>query len=1035
MKRARDGNDTSTGEKATGEKSSRPPKELLPEEPVKQLPVVAIGASAGGLKALELFFAHVPHNIGMAFVVIQHLSTTHKSIMGELLKRHTNLDIVEVTDGLKLRRNTVYLNLPDKDMAIFNGVFHLLDPVTPREQRFPIDSFFRSLAEDLADHAICVILSGSGTDGTLGLEAVKEAGGMTMVQDEQQAEYSSMPQSAIKTGLVDIVLPAEAMPGEIINYVKHPYMEGSSKGTVYSKHFETYVHKILLLLRSTQRHDFTHYKQSTIQRRIERRMAVYKIENIAVYCRYLQENPQEGQVLFKELLISVTSFFRDSAAFNVLESSVVPEILKKKQSDMPVRIWVPGCATGEEAFSIAMLFVEAMNRMEKHLNLQVFATDIDGSAIDRARQGEFPESIASDVSAERLKRFFMKEGDIYKIKKEIREMIIFSLQNVVADPPFSRLDLISCRNVLIYMDGELQKKLMPLFHYALSDDGYLFLGNSETIGQFADLFKVVDSKAKVFRRKPVMAVKGFDYPPLRFPTRMEPGHTAVMGEGQKKEQNRREIMEHIVLEHYSAPSVLVNEKYEALYFHGSTERYLVLPKGEASLNVLSICRGGLRSKLNALLLRAEKENKIAVSPGVKLTQGKNHMVVDISVCPVDMSGKKLFVIAFEERKSVTEPEKAEGKTGGGDDRVTTLEQDLQATRDHLQTTIEELETSNEELKSANEELQSTNEELQSTNEEVETAKEELQSTNEELVTVNSELIAKVDELTQANNDINNLLASTDIGTIFLDTCLGIKRFTPAMTRLFNLISTDVGRSLRDITTKIMYSSLYEQAEEVLNTLQSQEFEVHTKDGKYYLMRIHPYRTRENVIDGVVITFVDITDITTLGQELKRAREELRIMNMIANAFLLASDKDVYVQVLDIILRHMESPLGIFGLMGEEGEIVIPCVRGDIWDRRHARESASVIPSGSWGGTWESATREKKSIRVHDTLHMPEGHSHVTCAVVTPIIHQDTVLGLLEVAEKPGDYSTGDVVFIESLACYIAPFVHARLSREKVNERS
>jgi two-component system CheB/CheR fusion protein len=366
--------------------------------------------------ALELFFAHVPDNVGMAFVVIQHLSSTHKSIMGELLKRHTGMAVFEAADGMELRRNTVYLNVPDRDMAIFNGVFRLMDPVTPREQRFPIDYFFRSLAEDRTEHAICVILSGSGTDGTLGLEAVKESGGMTMVQDEEQAEYNSMPHSAVKTGLVDYVLPAEAMGPEIVKYINQPYIEGAKKDAGYSKDFETYVHKILLLLRSTQRHDFTHYKQSTIRRRIERRMAVHRIDKIATYCRFLQENPQEGQVLFKELLISVTSFFRDSAAFKVLEKTVIPGILERKESDLPVRMWVPGCATGEEAFSLAIMCVEAMNRMEKHFNIQIFATDIDGTAIDRARLGEFPESIAVDVGTDRLKRFFTKEGDLYTLR-------------------------------------------------------------------------------------------------------------------------------------------------------------------------------------------------------------------------------------------------------------------------------------------------------------------------------------------------------------------------------------------------------------------------------------------------------------------------------------------------------------------------------------------------------------------------------------------------------------------------------------------
>ncbi|MDQ7825972.1 MAG: chemotaxis protein CheB [Candidatus Eremiobacteraeota bacterium] len=858
-------------------KASRAARASSPKKEKKLFPVVGIGASAGGLKALETFFSHVPENIGMAFVVVQHLSPHYKSIMGELLKRHTKLDVVEVKDGVMLRENSVYLNPPDKELSLIRGVLHLMPMDRAKGMSFPIDSFFRSLADDRAEQAICILLSGSGTDGTLGLEAVKGAGGMTMAQEEQQAEYSGMPHSAIKTGLVDFVLPVEHMAGEIIKYVKHPYVGGPKKSAAISKQLEAYSQKILLLLRSAKRHDFTHYKQSTIMRRIERRMAVHKLDNIAIYYRYFQENPQESEALFKELLIGVTSFFRDSDAFRQLEERVVPEIVKRHENDLAVRVWVPGCATGEEAFSIAMLIVEAMNRQEKQLYVQIFATDIDGAAIDNARAGVYPESIAADVSPERLKRFFVKEGSLYRIKKEVREMIIFSLQNIVTDPPLSRMDLISCRNLLIYMDGELQKKLVPLFHYALNERGYLFLGTSETIGQFSDLFGAVDLKGKVFQRKGRSARREHDYQPMRFSASREPEHPGAAGEVPRKEKPRKELMEQLLLEHYSAPSVLINEKCEALYFHGATERYLVPPRGEASLNVLKMCREGLHGKLSILLRNALKDNIHSEIQGVHLKQGDALLTMDLSVRPLPGTVEKLFVITFMERKDLAASIAEKGSDDYDRGRTADLEQELQATREHLQSALEAMEISNEELKSANEELQSTNEELQSTNEEVETAKEELQSTNEELVTVNSELQAKVDDLTRANNDINNLLASTDIGTIFLDNALGIKRFTPAMTKLFNLRSTDVGRSIKDITTKITYGALYEEAEGVLETLQGREHEVRTGDGKCFIMRILPYRTLENMIEGVVITFIDATEQKRTEEALQEATEKTLVI--------------------------------------------------------------------------------------------------------------------------------------------------------------
>ena len=479
----------------------------------KSFPIVGIGASAGGLEALETFFDHLPPAPGMALVVIQHLSPKHKSIMGQILQRHTSLPVQEVADGLEVAPDTVYFNSPGREVAIFNGKLHLVEPRTDQVVRLPIDYFFRSLAEDLGERAICIVLSGTGSDGTLGVQAVKGAGGLTLAQEERQAQYPFMPRSAILTGMVDHVLPAEEMAAELVRYVQHPYLAAPPRIVSATKQFETFVEKILLLIRTATRHDFTGYKQNTIRRRIERRMALHKLTRIADYHRYLQENPPEVQALFRDLLITVTSFFRDPEAFKALNDQVIPEIMAGKETGATIRVWVPGCASGEEAISLAILLAEARERLGKAVTIQVFATDIDDAAIARARQNEYPESIAADVSPERLKLFFTKKDNAYKVKQEIREMVVFAVQNLISDPPFSKLDLISCRNLLIYLGAGLQKKVMPLFHFVLNPEGCLFLGSSESVGGFADLFRPLDTKWKIYRRKDLGLGQRPDYPP------------------------------------------------------------------------------------------------------------------------------------------------------------------------------------------------------------------------------------------------------------------------------------------------------------------------------------------------------------------------------------------------------------------------------------------------------------------------------------------------------------------------------------------
>jgi len=856
--------------KETGSSTVSPKVPNANEPAKKSFPIVGIGASAGGLEALETFIDHLPASPGVAIVIIQHLSPKHKSIMGQILQRHTSLPVTEVADGLEVAPNYIYLNAPDREVAIFNGKLHLMEPRTDQVVRLPIDYFFRSLADDMGERAICIVLSGTGSDGTLGLQTVKGAGGLTLAQEESQAKYPFMPRSAILTGSVDHVLPVEEMPAELGRYLQHPYLKAPPRTVSTIKQFESFAEKILLLIRTTTRHDFTGYKQTTIRRRMERRMALHKLTRIADYYRYLRENPEEVQILFQDLLITVTNFFRDPEAFKILSDKVIPEIMARKETGGAIRAWVPGCASGEEAVSLAILLAEARERMGKAVTIQVFATDIDPEAIDRARQTEYPESIAADVSPERLKLFFIKKDNAYKLKQEIREMVVFAVQNLISDPPFSKLDLISCRNVLIYLGPELQKKIIALFHFVLNPEGHLFLGSSESVGAFADLFRPLDSKWKIYRRKDLGLGQRLDYPP-QFALE---GQLAAPRLGRRPGQGEpplQEVLGKVILDRYAPPCVLINANYDILHFLGATDRFLAPPIGEPNYNLLKMAREGLRHKLAPLLRQAVKNKTAVTGTGLHLPHPKGLTTFDVTVQPLEGAmGSNLFLVVFENRTPAA-PQKKPRKLAAQesmDARLQAMEQELQASKEANQSIIEELEAANEELLSTNEEIQSANEELQSSNEELETTKEELQSTNEELMTVNAELQNKVEELSAINNDIDNLLAGTEIGTIFLDRHLRIKRFTPCAAKLFNLIATDVDRSLTDITSRIKYDRLDQDTLEVLATLQTKEMDIETREGGWFTLRIMPYRTRENVIAGVVLTFTDITRIKHLGDQLQ-----------------------------------------------------------------------------------------------------------------------------------------------------------------------
>lgn len=829
-------------------------------------PVAGVGASAGGLEALQGLFAHVPADLMAAFVVIQHRAADRTSVMQSLIEKHTQLTVKDIKDGMKIKPGTVYLGPADKDVSILNGTLFLVDLPPHVGVHLPIDSFLRSLAQEEADRAICIILSGTGSDGTLGLREVKAAAGLVMAQDEAQAKYDSMPRSAIDTGMVDFILPVEKMGEQLAQYLSHPFLT-KRKPSDMEKDLESLLQKIFVLIRSETGHDFSHYKRNTIQRRIARRLAVHQIDNLDQYVRFLQENPEEVKVLAREMLITVTNFFRDREAFEKLQELVIAPLVNQKAPDSFIRVWVAGCATGEEAYSIAMLLNEEISKSEKRFNVQVFATDIDEESIETGRRGQYPKSIAGDVSPARLKRFFTEESNHYKVKGSVREMIVFAKHNLTRDSPFSKLDLVCCRNVLIYMDATLQKKLIPMFHYTLNAGATLFLGESESIGTFSDLFVPVDARHKIFSRKPVKTgyepeTEAGDY------LRAEPVRRA-RGQVKAKRQAIDAVAERVILRDYSMPCVLVDEDYGVAYFNGDVNRFLIQPGGKPTFNILQMARPEIHYRLNLLLKRAFHERRPVVEKDVQVRVNDHYVTTDIVVRPIAEPGiaVNLMLVVFQTRQKEGKPGEAEEVSPVNlpqeekDTRIRELEQDLQSTKEYLQTTIEELETSNEELKSSNEELQSTNEELQSTNEELDTSREELQSTNEELRTVNSEYQQKIDELSKAYDDLNNLLATTEVATLFLDRNLKIRRFTPAARKMFRLIDRDVDRPLEDIVTNLEYANLVADIKTVLETLTriEKEVQIHGESDGFHQMRIVPYRTGENVIEGAVVTFVNIAE--------------------------------------------------------------------------------------------------------------------------------------------------------------------------------
>ena len=846
-----------------------------------QFPIAGIGASAGGLEALEQLLEDVPDDCGMAYVVIQHLDPTQKGMLPELLQRISKMRVFQAGDGMKVKPGCVYVIPPNKSMSILKGVLYLFEPIEARGLRLPIDFFFRSLADDQKEFAIGIILSGMGSDGSIGIGAIKERHGVVMVQEPETAKFDSMPRNAISSGLVDVVAPAQEIHLKLIEFLEHLPLVKSGRDAGSNK---SALEKIIILLRSHTGNDFSLYKKNTVYRRIERRMSVHKIKEINAYVNFLQVNPKEVHILFKELMIGVTSFFRDPLVWEKLAEKVVPAKVGRQQATKIIRAWIPGCSTGEEAYSMAIIFKEVIEKINPHggISMQIFATDLDNEAIETARKGVFPVNIEADVSPKRLSRFFTKTEDGYRVNTEIRETIVFAQHNIIMHPPFTNIDIISCRNLLIYLEPELQKKLLGLFFYSLNPDGNLLLGNSESLGTQGYLFTTQYSGLKIYKRgDSALDPELFGFPSSFSRSKMT-NYNEIVPE--KSNMNIQTLADQLLLHQFSPASVLVNDDGDILYISGHTGKYLEPAVGKANMNIFAMLRPGFQNDFATAFRKVIAKKETEVLHNVKIRSNGSAIVVDVNIHwvnkPVALLGRILVI--FTDVVKITDDKVSSKKDAQvtTSDREKKLEEDLQHAQEEVQNILEEMQTSQEELKSTNEELQSTNEELQSTNEELTTSKEEMQSLNEELQTVNAELQSKVDDYSRVNNDMKNLLDSTDIATLFLDKELNIRRYTNQATKIFKLIKSDIGRPFTDQVSKLIYPELAQDALEVLRTLIFTEKQIPTKDGRWFSTRIMPYRTYDDRIDGLVITFINISD---LKQVEERANETNQLFRLLLNS--------------------------------------------------------------------------------------------------------------------------------------------------------
>ncbi|MGA8901728.1 chemotaxis protein CheB [Bradyrhizobium sp.] len=852
--------------------------------------IVGIGASAGGLDACRKFIEALPAGNGMAFILVQHLDPTHESMMVDLLADHTQMVVRQAADGAPLEPDHLYVIPPGTYLSIGGGALHLSEPLARHGARLPFDFLLHSLAEDYGERAVGVILSGTGADGSLGLKAVKEKGGLVIAQDPDEAAHDGMPRNAILTGAVDLVLSVAKIPDALVKYDRRMAVTRTQNGSRPQDAAQDWLHKIIDLMRAKTAHDFSLYKPGTLQRRIERRLAMAAVEtdDMDRYLKILHGDARELDLLAKDLLINVTSFFRDPKVFDLLAEKIVPDLVRNHAPDQPLRIWIAGCSTGEETYSLAMLFREQISAAKRNIKLQVFASDVDSDAIASAREGLYPETIEAEVSPERLARFFTKEDQGYRVLPELRAVVVFTVQDVLADPPFSRLDLVSCRNLLIYLLPEAQAKVISLFHFALRQGGVLLLGNSETVVNADGRFEAISKPERIYRHI------GRSRPgELGFSQSVSDGLPLPAHAGQDPAPSRQttlaELCRRLVMESYAPAAVLINNKHECLYYQGPTDRYLHVPAGHPTRDLLAMARPNIRIRLRSAIQRATQENLRVVVEGGRANQGAN--AFNIAVHPVLGEGENLLLVCFIDEPA-REQKKARRATPLNATRVAELEQELEVTRTELLGAIRNLEISSEQQKAINEEALSLNEEYQSTNEELLTSKEELQSLNEELTALNSQLQETLERQRTTSNDLQNILYSTDVATLFLDTKLNIRFFTPATKALFSVIPGDIGRPLADLNSLAADSALLADARAVLQTLKAVEREIEARSGAWYIRRILPYHTQDNGVEGVVITFADITERRHTADALETAEREAQLANVAKSRFLAAASHDL-----------------------------------------------------------------------------------------------------------------------------------------------
>ena len=834
--------------------------------------IVAIGASAGGLEALKEFFNNVPPDCGHSFVIIQHLSPDYKSLMAELLAKNTILPIYEIKNNMTVEKGCIYLIPPKKNMTILNGKLRLVNKPKGQDLNLPIDIFFRSLAQEYREKSICIILSGTGSDGTSGARAVKEVGGMVMVQEPGQAKFDGMPRSALNTGLVDYTLPVEQLPAELIHFIEHPNVIGSTESQMAED--ETTINRILHQIRNVTQLDFHHYKRPTLVRRIARRISVNKLHNQKEYLDFLFENSSEVHILAREFLIGVTKFFRDSQPWETLAADLIPERIREKDNGQVFKVWCVGSSTGEEAYSMAILISEELERQGKRLDVKIFATDLSNNHLDIGSKGIYPESIIADVSQERLKKYFMRQGDEYQVVESLRRMVIFSQHNILRDPPFNKMDIAVCRNLLIYMQPQAQKKIIGLLHYSLNLNGILFLGSSETLGDYKSVMQEVHRKGKLFKNvKPArsLGMEPLNYPDIqKLPSTKSPAKLKANIEGKMAD-----IMNETVAEELGMAAVYIDEGYNILHAVGEFKKFIELPKKGFSTNLLDMLPSGVSITLGTAVRKALKSKERVLCKSMRLNKPDEAMVVDLLVNPFEINtrthaiGCLLLLMPQKDHEGQAKVVKDLGGLKG--ERISELEDELKQAREDLNLVVQEVETSNEELQATNEELLAANEELQSTN-------EELQSVNEELHTVNSELQQKIEDLASLNSDMDNLLKSTEIGTIFLDREMRIRKFTPAVSEHFNLRDTDIGRPIQHFASSFgTDKSTFERLQGVLDTGVASQRELQSENGDWFLKRITPYYDGKNSIDGVVLSFVDINDIKKSEALIRKSEHEFRAL--------------------------------------------------------------------------------------------------------------------------------------------------------------